>query len=471
MNHHHHHRLLVHQLLVLLFVATTKTIVVDGFLPRTMTTTFGVVHRHMQTQSTRKNAPVIALDMTTTDSTTTTTTTTTATTDSTDAAITTAPSSSSSSSSSQHAAVRAPLKYLGPYPALALRFPNLATPSQKKRNVTGISLDFVLDTAANVNTLNGQVAKELDLPVVGKALPGVGTSGPLAGGDNTYLLGDCQLENGLILSNNNNNNDDNNNDDDDQHDTAINESFLFMTNLTASALPVVNPAAAGLLSNAFLQCFPGGVEFAWGKIHADNGTIAESPSVTFYSEFPSSHLEQTMQRVKITPLPVTLLPSITVNINGIEMPALLDTGSPITVLNQQAAKAVGVELAMTDIDDNSNNNKERNRLNPFAKMAKNAQIAQAASRGDVLTLAGGNGQMIHLYKSKHSVPISVASCSGSDENVTFGDGSFVYVGELPGLAALNGLGVGSPPAVVLGMDVLRQRPRMWYCGQQNEVYF
>ena len=95
-------------------------------------------------------------------------------------------------------AVRAPLKYVGPYPCLALRFPHLATSSQRGRNVTGISLDFVLDTAANTNTLNGQVAQELQLEVVGEALPGVGAAGSIAGGD-TYLLGDCQLDYGVTM--------------------------------------------------------------------------------------------------------------------------------------------------------------------------------------------------------------------------------------------------------------------------------
>jgi hypothetical protein len=56
--------------------------------------------------------------------------------------------------------VRVPLKYIGPYPCLSLRFPDLATNSQRVRNATGISLDFVLDTAANINTIQQQVAQE-----------------------------------------------------------------------------------------------------------------------------------------------------------------------------------------------------------------------------------------------------------------------------------------------------------------------
>ena len=217
----------------------------------------------------------------------------------------------------ERTAVRAPLKFIGPYPALALRFPDLATDSQRQRNVSGISLDFVLDTAANVNTLSAQVAKELQLDVVGHALPGVASVGAIDGGE-IFLLGDAQLE-------------------------GINETFTFMTNLTASALPIASPAAAGLLSLAFLQCF-GGVQFDWGNVPQQ-----VPPSVTFYEQVPQSVLD-TMQPVSIQRIPVTQLPSVTVEINGVQMPALLDTGSPVTVLNSHShADHVGGNYAFTDI--------------------------------------------------------------------------------------------------------------------------
>merc|ERR1711906_95048 len=74
---------------------------------------------------------------------------------------------SSTTDSTSHgendAVVRSPMRFLGPYPTMPLRFPNLATPSQRERNVTGISLDWVLDTAANTNTINAAVALELGL--------------------------------------------------------------------------------------------------------------------------------------------------------------------------------------------------------------------------------------------------------------------------------------------------------------------
>jgi hypothetical protein len=56
--------------------------------------------------------------------------------------------------------VWAPLKLLGHYIGLGL---NLVTSSQQSLKVSCIALDFVLDTAANINTLNQQVVQELNL--------------------------------------------------------------------------------------------------------------------------------------------------------------------------------------------------------------------------------------------------------------------------------------------------------------------
>lgn len=339
----------------------------------------------------------------------------------------------SNSAPEPSASVRAPLKWLGPYPSLSLRFPELATSSQRERNVTGVSLDFVLDTAANTNTINAQVSTELGLQVVGQALPGVGAGGVMQGG-NTYLLGSCQLE-GLS-------------------DEV--ERFTFMTDLTASALPVASPASAGLLSLAFLQCFQGGVEFRWGRF--EDGLVTEIPSITFHGD--DQVLDKSLQRATITRVPITQLPSVIVKVNGIEMPALLDTGSPVTVLNVQAAKAAGV--VAVDVPS------LEKLQNPFTKLVSSFKVSQASSRGEILQLVNSNGQIVNLAKSVEQHIVGVVD----DENneIDFGT-SHVYVGDLPGLAALNGIGVDSPPAVVLGMDVLRKRSRMLLRAQQNEVYF
>jgi len=329
--------------------------------------------------------------------------------------------------------IRAPIKFVGPYPTIGLRFPDLATQNQKSNNVSGISLDFLLDTAANTNTIQAQVAKELELELIGEALAGVGSAGEISGG-NTFLLGNSELEG------------------------TGEKPFAFMQNLTASVLPIAIPACAGLLSLPFFYCFEGGVELNWGSQSAP-------PSISFYGE-KEVELEQTlseMTRVTINPVPVTQLPSIILKINGVEVPALLDTGSPITVLNSQAAKEAGIETLVPSQPEPSKN--------PFASIAsrfKSAQAtAQASTNGDLLTIAGANGQPTTLIKSTTNAEILLP---GDLQDVSFGDNR-VYVGDIPGLAALNGIGVDSPPTALLGMDVLRKRPKMFLRARHHEVYF
>lgn len=321
-------------------------------------------------------------------------------------------------------AVRAPLNFIGPYPCLSLRFPELATSSQLERNATGISLDFVLDTAANTNTVNGQVAKELGLDVVGAALPGVGAGGAISGGE-TFMLGNCELE-GLPGE----------------------ERFTFMSGLTASALPVASPAAAGLLGVYFFNAFPGGVEFSW------DASDSKSPAVTFYSDPDKMNgALEGVQKIPVDQLPGSGLPTVNLNINGVEIPALLDTGSPITVINAKAAKLANV--GTVEVERLGKETK-----NPFARFSQNLKTAQAAARGDILMIAGTSGKPVELLRSDVEADLKLGSvdiCRGN-----------VYVGDLPGLAALDGLGGSATPAAVLGMDILRLRPKIVY--RPNEVF-
>mmetsp|Transcript_10006 Transcript_10006/g.14336 ORF Transcript_10006/g.14336 Transcript_10006/m.14336 type:complete len:402 (-) Transcript_10006:31-1236(-) len=349
--------------------------------------------------------------------------------------------------------VRSPLRFLGPYPSMPLRFPGLATASQKSRNVTGISLDFVLDTAANTNTINAQVASELELEKVGEAPGGVGAGGGLMGGD-TFLLGDAELDIQRKAD----------------EKEEMDDNFIFMQGLTASALPVAAPAAAGLLCLSFFYCFEGGVEFVWG----DQTT---PPSITFYGSDTNLNVNG-MARVPFESLPVSMLPSVTISINGVEMPALFDTGSPITVLNAKAAEAAGIDAAfeLTEPTEEKDSG-----WNPFSKIKANFQQAQdlatATSRGDVLTIMGSDGTPVRLLKSKEPQTLSLeaqtfdAPASQKDEKQCAKIGqSHCYVGDLPGLAALGGIGDSAPPAAVLGMDFLRLRPRVVFRAQQKEVY-
>ena len=329
--------------------------------------------------------------------------------------------------------VRAPLKFMGPYPCLGLRFPNLATTAQRARNESGVTLDFVLDTAANTNTINAQVAQAINLNVTGQALPGMGSAGPIQGDLPTFYLGDAQLE-GL-------------------------GNDIFMQNLTASALPIASPASAGLLSLAFFQSIPGGIEFDWRGDAESN----QPPSLVFYaSDDAAINVTKKLQCVPITRIPVTELPSVKVEINGQVFPALLDTGSPVTVLNSAAAKQAGIQTVVPQ--DSSLQSR-----NPLAALQGRWQQARATSQGQVLSIFGANGKRVNLVQSNENVIVRLPTVN-EDDVVDF-DASHVYVGDLPGLAALQGLGVDAPPAVVLGMDVLRRKRRMFFRPLENEVWF
>lgn len=342
--------------------------------------------------------------------------------------------------------IRSPLRFLGPYPTIPLKFPGLATPSQRENDVSGISLDFVLDTAANVNTLNAQVAKELDLEVVGEVPGGYGAAGEIDGAE-TFMLGDCSLDLSVL--------------GEKKPDDEEQEDEIFMQGLTASALPVASPAAAGLLGLAFFYCFEGGVEMVWQPSEE-----SPTPSITFHGSI--AHLNTSgLSCIQYESLPVSLLPSVTICINGVEIPALFDTGSPITCINKQAAEAAGIEPAVSleesdDEDTNSN-------WNPFAKITANVKaaqkVAQAASQGQVLTLAGGNGP-VQLIRSKSPEKIDIMTKDG----VTDLAESQLFIGDIPGLQALGGLGGNAPPAAVLGMDIITRRPRVIFRARQNQIY-
>jgi len=337
--------------------------------------------------------------------------------------------------------ITSPLKFVGPYPTIPLHFPNLSTSSQRERNISGISLDFVLDTGANTNTINAQVASELNLDSIGAALPGYNTGGTMDGGT-TFLLGDCAL------------------------DMPEKKKEIFMKELSASAIPIASPTGAGLLSCAFLNCFQGGVNFNWYGNDNDN-----SATLTFYGDKDGMDDDISgMSRVPIQTIEDVLLPSVTLIINGKEIPALLDTGSPITVLNAAAANLA--ELDTIQLPQEEDNKQSDNGFpNPFKKLANNFKnanaLANAASKGDVLMIAGAGGKPVQLLRSNDAIELKLKG-DGHDD-VSF-SANKIYVGDLPGLAALGGLsGISSPPAAVLGMDVLKRKPSMLY--RMNEVYF
>jgi hypothetical protein len=193
--------------------------------------------------------------------------------------------------------VKAPLKYIATYPCLSLRFPNLATASQRSRGESGVSLDFVLTTATNINTVAQEVPTALQLASVGTALPDFGaTTGQQAGGSATYNMGNVQLEG---------------------------QTPLFMLGLTATALPVTNPVVAGTLSMAFLQTFDG-VDFGWGIV--EGSTMVRRPSFTFYGGTLPPSVLAGRTRVKLERFPGTQSHLLTILVNGVPIVATAQAG-------------------------------------------------------------------------------------------------------------------------------------------------
>jgi len=340
-------------------------------------------------------------------------------------------------------AVRARLRMLGPYPVLSMRFPDMTMPEQfreeqKLVGETGVALDFVVDTAANVNTINAQLAKDLNLETVGFEQTGVSATGMLAGGLK-YKLGDAQL-----------------------NDLPKEERFTLMTGLVASALPVASPSGAGILGINFIFSFAGGAEFNWGdpaRLAAEAAAAAKAkgsrphevqisdptliPSLTLFGDLNgTSGLIADLQEVPVQQLSNGLL-AVTMKVNGAEIPALLDTGSPITVINAAAAKAAGIDLPVEP---------DQSGMSVFEKAAawikQGVDLSNGARQGEVVSLGAG----VTLRKIPLKAPIALG---GAD----IGSGR-PYVGEIPGLAALDGLGAEAGPAAILGTDVLRQRKRL-----------
>ena len=315
--------------------------------------------------------------------------------------------------------VAAPLLRVGPYPCLALRFPHWQPP---------VVLRFLLDTGANINSIDPNLCQKYHLEriynsaehVVGSA----GIGGQMAPGD-IYLLGDCQLH-GL---------------------PAGQDQITFMRNLTAAALPgppvsAVGAAVDGILGLSFLRSCRG-VAFDW---YGSDENEEDVPTVQFlFSEDILQTVQQNMTRVPlIQPPPVAAaqlpwdsiegggLLWMNVTVNGVELPALLDTGSPVTVFNKPAARAAGIP-------------------------ANNPNATNANYTG-VLTVAGLDGRPIPLYRSPSKLTVQAHGKDDDDDCVYFGRGH-VFVGQLPALGILLGLrdedlDTSSQPAVVLGCDCL-----------------
>eukprot|EP00966_Prymnesium_polylepis_P199522 4624020-Prymnesium_polylepis.1 len=124
------------------------------------------------------------------------------------------------------------------------------------------------------------------------------------------------------------------------NDLPKEDRFAFVSDLTASALPVASPSGAGLLGVGFLFAFPGGVEFFWGAPGAaaagppGAADAAAAPSLTFYGDLSDTEGLADGIADGLSAVPARQIESglicVTMRINGFEVPSLLDTGSPIT---------------------------------------------------------------------------------------------------------------------------------------------
>ena len=81
----------------------------------------------------------------------------------------------------------------------------------------------------------------------------------------------------------------------------------------------------------------------------------------------------------------------------------------------------------------------------------------------------------HRYGQKKPVEVTFLDCEDSVDKVMRIIDEYksqnakvatANEGDLPGLAALGGLGADAGPAAVLGTDLLRRRPRMWYTASR-----
>merc|ERR1712224_1159030 len=93
--------------------------------------------------------------------------------------------------------------------------------------------------------------------------------------------------------------------------------------------------------------------------------------------------------------------------------------------------------------------------NPFSsvvdKFNEARETADAVSKGDILMIGGSDGRPTNLYRSISNVNISLIGVDDDDDGISevpFGNGddgqsrhfNTVYVGEIPGLVALKGVG-------------------------------
>ena len=207
------------------------------------------------------------------------------------------------------------------YAAITLDLPDRATRSQRERGVSGVELDFVLDSACTTNFIVPNVAYGLDVTIVGQSPGGAGATGALLNDAQEMLLGACKLGN-----------------------TADNQVVL--RGLSAAIRPVPAPGVAGVLGRSFMDCFDA-VAFDWRE-----GAGDPNAGVTVYQRYDFENAKHPVMGDRgftredvVTATPRELacgLLACEVALGGTPVPALIDTGAPRTILNTAAARLAGV---------------------------------------------------------------------------------------------------------------------------------
>ncbi|KAG7342991.1 aspartyl protease [Nitzschia inconspicua] len=333
--------------------------------------------------------------------------------------------------------VVAPLHHIGPYTCLRLQFPEWKDDSEEREGEESPSFDFMIDTGANVNSIDARLVEkyrlaefsmpqlpashsDIDESVLSpSALIGATTSMTDSGKETPskagtmHWLGTCQLA-GLPPPNVN-----------------------FLRNLVAASLPFASPVGVGILGLPFLWAFPAGVELDW------HGTDGDPPTIIFfYGNEPPHEVGEKMVRVPIRVLMGGLM-TLDITVNNVKMRALLDTGSPLTVLNKQACNLLGSEKEDQQSDANLG-----------------------------VKIVGVDGSQSQLHRLKEAVSIHVLSYDPSSA-VALGEGH-VWSGPLAGIELIRQLDdemAEDEPAAVLGLDFLQNAYRMVIRAPKNEVWF
>ena len=325
------------------------------------------------------------------------------------------------------------------YIAITVGLPDRSTRAQRERGVKGVELDWCVDTACTTNFILPQVAYGLDVEIVGAAPSGVGATGAVSGGQE-MLLGTAKLGS----------------DGDDGSGVAA------ITGLSAAIVQVPAPGTAGILGRSFLNCFDA-VEFDWrGGAAGGKAAMVMHQEYAAFDDAPNANDDGVV--VPMRELACGLL-AIDVDLNGVRVPALVDTGAPRTIVNRAAARAAGIALVGDDRDDGVESSKPTRRgfENPFAA------IRDAVSRGreralgssGAVTVMGAGGRPERLDEAADSRDVSMLVSANGGSAAAALSSPQILVGELEAFRVGLGLrgdsvaGAGDgQPGIVLGLDAL-----------------